>query len=295
MDKFYKDLRQIQKKERSKSTLARVDEDFYKSIHKYLDELRDAAGNDIFSNEYNLLKDSQMIATEICERREHKITDAAVINIHRSFHLFTGKPKFNLLDTTPINLTPEEEKFYFSIIDTLKDHRLNISIDKFEDYSTDNKEKNTNELNNSSENPQNKIENNSIKSPNKNLKDVKTDDVLDKLNTVGKAKIISDEKIVPIEKQISNSKTDNLSNKKENASDENISDIYNDINNQFQYNSDENKTENNDTILIFDEIDSIVGVDQKIYGPFKNQDIVVLPHDNAKVFTKYKKARLVKI
>ena len=130
MDQFYKFLREIQKKERNKSALARVEEDFYNSIHDYLDELRETAGNDPFSTEHSLFKESQMVANEICQRREHKITDAAVINIHRSFHLFTGKPKFDLLDTTPINLTPEEERFYFSLIDSLKNHRMSISIDK---------------------------------------------------------------------------------------------------------------------------------------------------------------------
>ena len=59
-----------------------------------------------------MLKDTQRIATEICERREHKITDAAVVNIHRSYHLFAGKPQFDLIDTTPLNLTPEEEKIF---------------------------------------------------------------------------------------------------------------------------------------------------------------------------------------
>lgn len=84
----------IQKKERSNGTLARVDDSFYKDIHKYLDELRTHIGNDPFAAEQYLLKDTQRIATEICERREHKITDAAVVNIHRSYHLFAGKPQF---------------------------------------------------------------------------------------------------------------------------------------------------------------------------------------------------------
>lgn len=123
MDQFFQQLRKIQKKERSNGTLARVEDSFYKDIHKYLDELRTHIGNDPFAAEQYLLKDTQRIATEICERREHKITDAAVVNIHRSYHLFAGKPQFDLIDTTPLNLTPEEEKFYFSLIDTLTNHR----------------------------------------------------------------------------------------------------------------------------------------------------------------------------
>lgn len=131
MDQFYQELRKIQKKERNNGTLARVEEDFYASIHEYLDELRQEAMRDPFSNVHGMLKEAQIIATEICERREHKITDAAVVNIHRSYHLFTGKPKFDLIDTTPLNLTPEEEKFYFSLIDTLKNHRGNISLENY--------------------------------------------------------------------------------------------------------------------------------------------------------------------
>ena len=104
MDQFYKELRKIQKKERNNATLARVEEDFYNQIHEYLDELRKEAIRDPFSTDiHSMLKEAQIIATEICERREHKITDAAVVNIHRSYHLFTGKPQFDLIDTTPLN------------------------------------------------------------------------------------------------------------------------------------------------------------------------------------------------
>ena len=109
MDQFYQELRRVQKKERNNGTLARVEETFYSDIHQYLDELKNEALKDPFSNVSGMLKQAQIIATEICERREKKITEAAVVNIHRSYHLFTGKPQFDLIDTTPLNLTPEEE------------------------------------------------------------------------------------------------------------------------------------------------------------------------------------------
>lgn len=130
MDEFFKKMREIQKKERANSSLARVGEDFYQKIHNYIGELNNLVGNDPFANEHYLLKDTQRIATEICERREHKIADYAVINIHRSYHLFKGKPTFDLQDTTPLNLTPEEEELYFSLIDVLKNHKGNISLDR---------------------------------------------------------------------------------------------------------------------------------------------------------------------
>lgn len=119
-DQFFAKLREIQKKERANSSLARVGSDFYKKTHEYLDSIRDVARNDPFSEESDLLKNVQRIATEICEIREHKIADAAVINIHRSYHLFQGKPQFDLVDTTPLNITEEEETLYFSFIDVLK-------------------------------------------------------------------------------------------------------------------------------------------------------------------------------
>ena len=107
-------------------------------MHEYMDMLKREAMNDPFSKAPAILKEAQIIATDICQRRETKITNSAVLNIHRSYHLFTGKPQFDLVDTTPLNLTPEEEQFYYSLIDTLKNHRNNISL---EDLSEDEKEK----------------------------------------------------------------------------------------------------------------------------------------------------------
>ena len=49
------------------------------------------------------------------------------------------------------------------------------------------------------------------------------------------------------------------------------------------------------TMLVFDDVDSIVGVDERVYGPFRQQDLVVLPKINAKIFVKNHKARFVKI
>ena len=137
-ESFFQTLRQIQKKERTNASLARVGPDFYKQVHSYINKLKRSVGNDPFADEHYLLKDSQRIATEICERREHKITDAAVMNIHRSYHLFSkSNPEFDLLDTTPLNLTPEEETLYFSLIDILREHRSKISLDKFGEIKED--------------------------------------------------------------------------------------------------------------------------------------------------------------
>ena len=49
------------------------------------------------------------------------------------------------------------------------------------------------------------------------------------------------------------------------------------------------------TMLVFDEVGPIVGVDEKVYGPFRPQDLVTLPLINAKIFFKNRKGRQVKI
>ena len=88
---LYQSLRKIQKKERDNGTLAHVEETFYRDIHEYLNELKQSAIDDPFSDVYNTLNEARRIATEICERREHKITSVAVLNMNRSYHLFSGK------------------------------------------------------------------------------------------------------------------------------------------------------------------------------------------------------------
>ena len=284
MDKFYQELRQIQKKERNNGTLARVEETFYTDLHEYLDSLRKQAIEDPFSNVHGILKNAQMIATDICERREKKITESAVVNIHRSYHLFTGKPQFDLVDTTPLNLTPEEERFYYSVIETLKNHRGNISLEKLSDEDE--------ELN------QEETQNTTLTPPSKSPEN---DEVLNRLDEISKAKPIVEEKPKTIEKQIADSKQPSVADAKPevpapkpsiednpNASDE-VEEFY-DFESQKLA-----KDMELVTMLVFDDVDSIVGVDEKVYGPFRPQDLVTLPMINAKIFFKNRKGRQVKI
>jgi len=400
-DQFFAKLREIQRKERANSSLARIGNDFYKRTHRYLDNIRDIAVNDPFSEESDLLRNAQRIATEICEIREHKIANAAVINIHRSYHLFQGKPQFDLIDTTPLNITEEEEKLYFSFIDVLKEHRKSISLDELttnkdnsinpnnlsDDISSDN---NSIKTKSSSIAPNTSTESNNIKSDNIKLDNVKSDNikldnvksdniksdniksdnnklindklknennaieednVLKRLKNIKSAKIIENERIESIEEQISNSNDFNGVNKDYKSSkstksvnfsestkskdfkgfnknilehnNKNIkkgqkNELINIIGNeddQFvdldsladdesfsSYNTlnlDKSKSTTdkiaNVMILIFSEINSIIGVDKKIYGPFRPQDVVIMPDINAKILIKNKKCRLIKI
>ena len=286
MDQFYQVLRKIQKKERNNSTLARVEETFYNDIHEYLDGLRRQAIEDPFSNAHGILKEAQIIATEICERREHKITDAAVVNIHRSYHLFTGKPQFDLVDTTPLNLTPEEEKFYYSLIDTLKNHRGAISLEKLSDDD---------------EKP---AQSKSIETQSTTLVPPKNDPVLDRLDEINKAEVIVEESTQPPKKEVAAPQPEPVKPKVEEkpkvtAPKANIEDNPNAIDEVDEFFDLESKKIAKDTelvtMLVFDDIGPIVGVDEKVYGPFRPQDLVTLPMVNAKIFFKNRKGRQVKI
>ena len=287
MDQFYQILRKIQKKERNNGTLARVEETFYNDIHAYLDDLRRKAIEDPFSNAHGMLKEAQIIATEICERREHKITDAAVVNIHRSYHLFTGKPQFDLVDTTPLNLTPEEEKFYYSLIETLRNHRGNISLDKLSD----------DEETSSGVKPK-EVQKTTLVPPKETPKQ---DEVLDRLDEINNAKVIVDEKREPIEKQIinSNQKSAIKSKPAVKPKETNLEENPNAFNDVDEFYDLESKKIAKDTelvtMLVFDDVGPIIGVDEKVYGPFRPQDLVTLPMVNAKIFFKNRKGRQVKI
>ncbi len=293
MDEFFQKLRKIQKKERNESGLARVGEDFYKRVHRYLEELMDTVGNDPFAKEQYLLRDTQRIATEICERREHKITDSAVMNIQRSYHLFKGKPQFDLQDTTPLNLTPEEEQLYFSLIDTLKGYRGKIipSLDVLEDTPI--------------------AGNDEIKDKIISSKDTSPD-------SISESKISSSK---PLDDKFNNTKGKNQRNETpsfsssevEPESFKNISNIDQPISGDLKDNKPEFsppirpeelskkkklKSEKLDldlkTVVIFDELPSIVGVDEKVYGPFSPQDVVKMPEINAQLFIKARKGRYIR-
>jgi len=226
LDEFFQKLRRIQKKERSESGLARVGDDFYERVHSYIEDLLEAVGNDPFAKEHYLIRDTQRIATEICERREHKITDSAVMNVQRSYHLFNGKPQFDLQDTTPLNMTPEEEELYFSLVETLREFRARI-IPSIE---------------------------------------VESDD--------GKSEVKHEPswKGVLDDSEPRNDPTRSLKTDPGGSGDGDI-----------------------ETVLIFEEVPArIMGVDEKIYGPFQPQDIVTLPSLNANVFINAKKGRRIR-
>lgn len=275
MDQFYQVLRKVQKKERNNGTLARVEETFYNDMHEYMDMLKKQAMSDPFSKAPAILKEAQIIATDICQRRETKITNSAVLNIHRSYHLFTGKPQFDLVDTTPLNLTPEEEKFYYSLIDTLKNHRNNISL---EDFSDDKENKEHTTIIKPIETQTNTLTSDTVEKP--------AEEIIKPKPIVKEVKAEENPIIKPAEPQ----KPEPVGS---------IEDNPNAFDEQDEFYDFESKKVAKDTelvtMLVFDDVGAIVGVDEKVYGPFRPQDLVTLPLVNAKIFFKNRKGRQVKI
>ena len=219
---FFQVLRRVQKEERNKSSLARVDNDFYKQLRDYIKDLERSVANDPFGNEQLLLNNAQRIATEICELRESKITKAANNNIYRSFLLFKkDNPQFDLLDTTPLNLTDEEETLYFSLMDALKNHRYRISLDEYseesaiggnyedeEEYDEDFVEDEESTFVEDSYESTSSLEDEGDISD--SMEDEisealgESDEVLDRLNQIKNAKVVTDETYENIDKQVAN-------------------------------------------------------------------------------------------
>lgn len=282
MDQFYQTLRKIQKKERNNGTLARVEETFYNDMHEYMDLLKQEAMNDPFSKAPAMLKEAQIIATDICQRRETKITNSAVLNIHRSYHLFTGKPQFDLIDTTPLNLTPEEEKFYYSLIDTLKNHRNNISLEELSEEDD-------------------KTEHTTVIKP----IETQTNTLTSSEDSVSQKPIVKEipsevpVKQKPIVKEVKSPEPQVKTPQQKSKPVVDVEDNPNAIDTDEEFYDFESRKVAKETelvtMLVFDDVGAIVGVDEKVYGPFRPQDIVTLPLINAKIFFKNRKGRQVKI
>jgi DNA replication factor GINS len=287
LDEFFQKLRKIQKKERNESGLARVGEDFYKRVHRYLEELMDTVGNDPFAKEQYLLRDTQRIATEICERREHKITDSAVMNIQRSYHLFKGKPQFDLQDTTPLNLTPEEEQLYFSLIDTLRGYRGKIipSLDVLEENPSITAKEITNDevISSKETTPETQISPSKLKD---NLNNIKAKTQGQEIPSFPEVESKSDKKVFKGEISFSDDLKD--------VGGEEFSPPVKPEDLSRSKSKPEKRNVDLKTVVIFDELPSIVGVDEKVYGPFCPQDVVKMPEINAQLFIKARKGRYIK-
>lgn len=260
LDEFFQRLREIQKKERNVSGLADVGNNFYNDVHVHLNKLIKEIGDNPLSFYSYLHRDARRIAAEICERREHKIINSALLNIQKSQELFRETSSKNGMDShvlPPQNMTPEEENLYYAIISSFSKYRKEM-INPLKSFKAE------------------KLES-SLPSP------------MEK-----EAEKISDPKIKP-----------NLKEKKKVPLG-----IEQDIESYQAYEIPEmegpeiipeesekpadDKKNQMKTLIVLEELPSIIGVDREIYGPLLPQDIVTMPEANAQIIIKNNKGRFIK-
>ena len=292
MDEFFQKLREIQKKERSISGLSRVGDNFYTEVSNYLNMLMRKIDDNPFSFESYLLRDAQRIVAEICERREHKIANSAVMNVQRAYQLFkeskAKKDSSNQI-TVPMNSTPEEEFLYLELVESIVKYRGKLTAPLMSYIQK-----------NQGNNGQMPIKGKN--KPNPSLKSLNIDALL---SDAPQEPMVEDEiqNDVPggdFESQIverfgsepsrkDKAKTDDSESDHDAKDTENISS---------EQNSPEAEENNLDgkqdkiltkTLMILDELPSIVGVDKNVYGPVSPQDIITIPEPNAKILVKNKK------
>jgi DNA replication factor GINS len=304
LDEFFQKLREIQKKERSISGLSRVGDNFYTEVSNYLNRLMRKIDDNPFSFESYLLRDAQRIVAEICERREHKIANSAVMNVQRAYQLFKESKSKDSKDdnqiTVPINSTPEEEGLYLELVDSLIKYRGKLTaplmsyIQKNQGNHGENSIKKT------------------VRGTGKPLKPLDIDELLSDSQTDSMVEINGDP--VPKEKGFEdqiferfgsepsrkdNGKKTNTEEDKGQLKDEKVSktseaEINNEISEGFKATSNSNPVNNSNRILmILDELPSIVGVDKNVYGPIAPQDLITMPEPNARILVKNKKGKFI--
>jgi len=328
LDEFFQNLREIQKKERSLSSLSPVGADFYQQISSYFNRLMEKIDNNPFSFESYLLRDAQRIVVEICERREYKITNSAVMNAQRSHHLFKNSREDGGL-RIPSNSTPEEQKLYMEIYRSLTVYReemrsplISYTHKKEIKLSSSNSPKRTskpvenevkvvntgvNQNNNLDEGERVQSSNEISISKEKINSSLKTNPTVDEIPPE-----IQDE----IYKQFGREPSKQGSQKSSTVSSEetkarNLKESPNtpdDFKNEFkesQVHSEDNVPSealkdnsslhkmSTEILMILDELPSIMGVDSKVYGPFHPGDIITMPEPNARILIKNHKGKSI--
>lgn len=292
MDEFFQKLREIQKKERNLSGLAPVVESFYGDVSDYLNVLMRKIDNNPFSFESYLLRDAQRITAEICERREHKISNSAVMNVQRSHQLFK-ESKAQLQVNVPRNSTPEEEKLYHALVSSLVTYREKL-MGSIRSYTPQNHKS-----------PSKKTEINIQKD--KSLKhdlngsstELEHEDDLNGFSSVE----------IDIERDIykrfghepSSNKVPKSPHKPENHEDiDENKQNGNKLNKEsIKKRSSQPKNNSNaqealtEILMILEELPPIMGVDEEVYGPLSPQDVISMPQPNARILIKNQKGRSI--
>ena len=261
-----------------------------------------------FSFESYLLRDAQRIVAEICERREHKIANSAVMNVQRAYQLFKESKSKDSRDdnqiTVPINSTPEEEGLYLELVDSLIKYRGRLTAPLMSYIQKNQGNHGGNHVSKSFKGD-------------KSLKSINIDELLsdaqvgavveeneskDKLTQGGdfENQIFERFGSEPSRKDKSknNSGVSGESDKKtaldplkttSPADDPKIS--IGSEKEQQDKGSSSKESEKKDikTLMILDELPSIVGVDKNVYGPVYPQDLITIPEPNARILVKNKK------
>jgi len=240
--------------------------------------------NNPFSFESYLLRDAQRIVAEICERREHKISNSAVMNVQRSYLLFKDINK-NILPKAPLNSTPEEETLYNDLFQSLVNYRNQMRVPLIS-YSSS-----------------------KIQTINEHIKTKKSNSELKKdLNVIDNASKVNID--VNINDDISNRKSrvnkNNYGKKVVKTNDMIPPDVEAEIYREFgkEPNSkhykglgkepkDFKEKISTEVVMILDELPSIMGVDHKVYGPFYPGDVITMPEPNARILIKNQKGKSI--
>jgi DNA replication factor GINS len=310
LDEFFQKLREIQKKERNLSGLAPVGEDFYQNISRYFNVLMKKIDDNPFSFESYLLRDAQRITAEICERREHKISNSAVMSVQRSHHLFkeieTDHP---ITPKIPRNSTPEEEKLFHTLVDSLIHYRDKMMDPlKFHNSQAKDRKEDLNQVDSySTGNKPDKL----LDQKDEGEKNLKVPpDIKDDFSAEEKAAIEDDiykqfgkepfpgsgqekEKSImknsgggPLYTESKTPSTDKTKPSAEETQNNNKSD------NKM---SEQLKTQNiqTDMLVVLEELPPIMGIDKKVYGPLSPQDIVTIPEPTARILVKNQKGKSI--
>lgn len=260
LDEFFQRLREIQKKERSISGLADVGDNFYNEIYSYLNKLIKKIGDNPLSFYSYLHRDARRIATEICERREHKIINSALLNIQKSQELFAEISSEGGLESPalpPQNMTAEEERLYYSITNSFSRYRKE-TVYPLNDFRVKRQAKSG---------------------------DVTEIQKSDTSTTEHKKR----KKKVPfgIEHDIESYQANEILKIQDPENSHEMMET------KILKPSKDKNTEIK-ILLVLEEIPSIIGVDREIYGPLEPQDIVTMPEANAQIIINNNKGRFIK-
>ena len=298
MDEFFQKLREIQKKERNLSGLAPVGENFYQNISKYFKVLMKKIDDNPFSFESYLLRDAQRITAEICERREHKISNSAVMSVQRTYKLFKESEPGSLnTPKGPRNSTPEEEKLFQDLINSLINYREDMR-GPLRFHASD--------VNKGSDIPEEPLNKEGIDEVER-LKNKSLDD-MELKNSIGENNKLEED----------NNKNMGFSPEEEAAMEDDIYKQFGEepfpgnklrtenkiktsgnqktVNSEISTSSDNeinNQNIQTEVLLVLDELPPIMGIDNKVYGPFSPQDIITIPEPTARIIIKNQKGKSI--